>query len=87
MVSSKNRDIARKVYGGPQGRALLADLLNDLGFFSSVLETPVEIALENQAKILLEKLGIWQEHNMMRIVNALMDMPFTSETKKGEENG
>ncbi|MCK5614053.1 hypothetical protein KAR91_69965 [Candidatus Pacearchaeota archaeon] len=87
MVSDENRDIARKVYGTPQGRALLADLLNDLGFFSSVLETPVEIALENQAKILLEKLGVWNEHNMMRIVNALMDMPYTHETEKGEDNG
>ena len=31
------------------------------------------------------KLGIWQEHNMMNIVNALMDMPYAKKIKKGED--
>ncbi len=70
----RNRDIARRVYGTPEGRALLADLLNDLGLFQA----------DNEAKRLLMKLGIWKEHNMMRIVNALMDMPYAEENKQGE---
>ena len=75
----ENRDIARKVYGSPVGRALLTDILNDLKFFS-MLESAEDMAVHNQALSLLNKLGIWREHNITRIVNALMDMPFTKET-------
>lgn len=82
----KNRDIARKVYGTPEGRALLADLLNELGFFAMDLGTPQDIAKENTAKDLLYKLGVWREHNVMRIVNALMDMPYVA-PNEGEDNG
>ena len=71
---NKNRDIARRVFNSPEGRALLADLLNDLGLFE----------VDNEAKMLLMKLGIWQEHNMMNIVNALMDMPYAKKIEKGE---
>lgn len=71
----KNREKLRKVYGDIDGRTALADLLNDLGLFE----------VDNQAKVILMKLGIWQEHNMMNIVNALMDMPYAKKIKKGED--
>ena len=70
----RNREKLRKVYGSIDGRTALADLLNDLGLF----------VVDNQAKALLMKLGIWQEHNMMNIVNALMDMPYAKKIEKGE---
>jgi len=54
------------------------DLLNDLKFFDR-LETETDMALHNQAIDLLNKLGIWREHNIARIVNALMDMPYMNE--------
>ena len=81
--NDKNRDIARKVYDTVEGRALLADILNDSKFFVIDLEDPRDIALENSAKNLLYKLGIWRPHNIMRIVNALMDMPYL----EGEQDG
>jgi len=78
----RNRDIARKVYGTPEGRALLTDLLNDLKFFA-VLENDRDMALHNKALVLLSKIGVWEEHNITRIVNALMDMPYI----KGDLDG
>ncbi len=78
----RNRDVARKVYDTPEGRVLLTDLLNDLKFFA-MLETTEDIAVHNQAIGLLEKLGIWREHNIIKIVNALMNMSYT----EGEQDG
>ena len=78
-----NIELLRKVYGTPEGRTALTDILNTAGFFRMDLETPQDIALENSAKILLSKIGIWKEHNAFRIVNALMNMPYT----EGEQNG
>ena len=75
-----NRDIARKVYSTPEGRALLADMLNDLKFFDR-LETEADMVLHNEAKALLYKLGIWREHNITEIVNALMNMPYINKEK------
>ena len=77
-----NRDIARKVYNAPQGRALLTDILNDLKFFDR-LETEADMVLHNEALTLLSKMGIWQEHNITRIVNALMNMPYIKEKTDG----
>lgn len=59
------------------------DILNRSKFFSTEVSTPQEIVLENSAKILLEELGIWQGHNALRIVNALMNMPYL----EGDQNG
>ena len=56
------------------------DILNDLKFFDK-LETEIDMALHNEALTLLSKLGIWQEHNITRIVNALMDMPYMNKEK------
>ena len=78
-----NRDIARKVYSTPEGRALLMDLLNDLKFFDN-LGTEADMVLHNKALELLSKLGIWEEHNITRIVNALMNMPYMKEKTDGE---
>lgn len=79
MEDKRNVEIARKVYGTPEGRALLADILNENRLFAMDNDTVIDLALENSAKTLLYKLGIWREHNMMRIVNALMAMPYSDE--------
>ncbi|RLI54573.1 MAG: hypothetical protein DRP09_12630 [Candidatus Thorarchaeota archaeon] len=78
-----NRELLRKVYSTPEGRLALMDILNRSKFFSTEVSTPQEIVLENSAKILLEELGIWQGHNALRIVNALMNMPYL----EGDQNG
>jgi len=77
-----NRDIARRVYSSIEGRALLMDLLNDLKFFDR-LETEADMVLHNKSLDLLSKLGIWREHNIARIMNALMDMPYMKEKTDG----
>lgn len=77
-----NRDIARRVYDNPQGRALLIDLLNDLKFFDR-LGTEADMVLHNKSLDLLSKLGIWEEHNITKIVNALMNMPYMKEKTDG----
>jgi len=41
------------------------------------------MALHNEALSLLLKLGIWREHNITRIVNVLMDMPYMKEKTDG----
>ena len=79
MDDKRNVEIARKVYSTPEGRALLADLLNDNKFFAMDCAEMSDIVEENSAKRLLYKLGIWREHNIMRIVNALMAMPYSDE--------
>ena len=81
MLSSNNVEIARKVYSTPEGRALLTDFLNNLGFFRMDLSSEQDIILENKAKELLHELGIWREHNIGRIVSALLDMPYMEENK------
>lgn len=75
----RKRDHLRKFYNTVDGAIVLTDLLNDLGFFRMDLEEPQDIAKQNSAKELLYKLGIWQEHNIYRIVEALLKMPYTSE--------
>ena len=77
-----NRDIARRVYSTVDGRSLLMDILNDLKFFDR-LETEADMVLHNKSLDLLSKLGIWQEHNIAAIMNALMNMPYMKEKTDG----
>jgi hypothetical protein len=47
-------------------------------------DSEADMVLHNKALVLLSKLGIWEEHNITRIVNALMNMPYMNE---GENDG
>jgi len=80
----KNREKARLVYDPEAGRVLLTDLLNDLDFFNMDLQTEQDMARQNSARKLLYKLGIWQPHNMRRIVDALMNMPYAREDEHSD---
>lgn len=71
----KKMELTRKFYSSREGRMILADQLNDLFLFRTDLR-PEEVHIENKAKELLEKMGIWRPGNMLRIVDALMDMPY-----------
>ena len=70
------REVYRKVFLSPEGRAVLTDILNDLGHLQMDISTPEEIALSNYAKQLLAKLGVWQPHNEKRIVDAYLNMQY-----------
>jgi len=72
----KDRETVRGVYNSEDGRTVLTDILADLNFFCGDIKTEQEMAKQNSARVLLNRLGIWQKHNARRIVNALMDMPY-----------
>ena len=82
----KNREKARSVYDTSDGRVLLTDLLDDLDFFNAAVETQQDMARQNSARVLLSKLGIWQPHNIRRIVDALMNMPYAREDEHSENS-
>ena len=78
-----NRDRMRKVYNTKEGSLMLADLLNDLGFYAMNGQTEADIAMENSAKGLLYKLGIWRPENMLAITEALLGMPYATKDEHG----
>lgn len=59
------------VFSSPDGRAVLADILQDLHAFS-VVENDEDVALCNYSRLLLANIGIIQDGNTGDIVNALM---------------
>jgi hypothetical protein len=61
------------VFSSPEGKAVLADMLQDLHAFS-VAENDEEVALYNYSRLLLLNIGIIQEGNTADIVNALMPL-------------
>jgi hypothetical protein len=74
MFSKKKEKtvLYRQVFSTPQGRAVLTDMLNDLGFFNMHRESEQDIIRSNYARELLEKIGIWQPRNMYDITDAFM---------------
>lgn len=53
------------------GPAVLADILYDLHFFDAFVESEEEVALNNYARKLLVKLGIWRAEHIDQIVGEL----------------
>ena len=80
MAKVSNEEMVREKYRSifltRGGREVLADILNDLGFMVMDVTDPEVVILQNAAKRILEKLGIWQGHNMKNIMNALLDMQY-----------
>ena len=56
----------------PGSRVLLTQLMS-LCFFSEC-KTEAEMILNNQAKILLARLGIWRPENAAKIIEKLMEV-------------
>jgi hypothetical protein len=50
----------RRVFNTPEGRDVLTDILNDLGFFSQQLKTEADMACHNAATNILAKYGVWR---------------------------
>lgn len=53
------------------GPEVLADVLNDLSFMSMHVNEEAQVALNNYARMLLWKCGIWREENIHKIVSKL----------------
>ena len=62
---------------GP-GKVVLTDLLINAGFFDTDLKTPEEIAVENYAKQILYKMGVYNRKDLsqqVRFVNNIIVLP------------
>jgi len=75
------REVYRKVFLSDEGRIVLTDILNDLGHMIVDSLEPEQLILQNYAKVLLSKLGIWQPHNIKNIVDAYLNMQYTQGEK------
>jgi len=83
-MEDNNRDVYRKVFLSEEGRKVLMHILNDLGFFQTEEVSEEIVVLQSYAKTLLERMGIWREHNAKRITDALLNMPYMEkEIKNG----
>ena len=61
------------VFSSPDGRLVLADILQDLHAFGEIVNEE-DIALNNYSRLLLAKIGIIQGETATDIVNALMPL-------------
>lgn len=71
----EKRVLYRQVFTTPQGRAVLTDILNDLGFYN-MHRGEEDVVLTNYARRLLEKVGVWQPQNMYDITDAFLGIPW-----------
>ncbi len=61
-VEEKTEQLYRRVFGTEEGKQVLADILNDCGFFSLEDITKSEdIARLNVGRRILGKMGVWVE--------------------------
>ncbi len=68
MTEEMKREIMyRKVFGTDEGKQVLADILNDCGFFSLEDMQSEDLVRVNVAKRILGKMGAWQEQNLFDI--------------------
>ena len=75
----------RNVFSTAEGRLVLTDILSDLGHFS-VCDSESDRALQNYAKTLLAKVGMWDIHNIGKIVNAYVGIPTYEEKSDGNRS-
>lgn len=68
----KLEGLYRSVFNTEDGRWVLIDMLNDLGMWSRTVEGVEEVALQNYARLLLEKCGAWQAQRLPDIMQALL---------------
>jgi len=72
----------RAVFATEAGRRVLCYLLADMHFFSEIVASEEERVLQNYARRLLAYCGAWRGQNVPRIVDALMGLPWQTETEK-----
>jgi hypothetical protein len=76
----------RRVFATPAGRIVLTDMLNDLGAISGRIESEEDRVLNNYARTLLKKIGIWKGRNIYHLTDALLkDVPWNTDDHFKEE--
>lgn len=83
-MDSSTREAYRRTFNTPDGKAVLTDILNDLGLYSAQIETPGDVALQNYARKLLFKLGAWREANIFLLTQGFMELPWEDQTNNEE---
>jgi hypothetical protein len=68
------RNFYRNTFMSPAGRRTLAHMLTELGFFNTA-SNDEEVTLQNYAKVLLNHLGILTAENVLRMSEALLNVP------------
>jgi len=69
------RELYRRVFSGPFGQKVLTHMLVELGHFDTVAGSDKEVALQNYAKVLLHRLGVWNAQQAQNIVSGLFALP------------
>lgn len=65
------RAMYQKVFMTEEGKQVLADILNDCGFYSlQDIEKLEDVARINVARRILGKMGVWEEKNLFDIAGA-----------------
>jgi len=68
----------RTCFSGGSGKMVLTDLLMEAGFFDDDLKTTEELAVENFAKKILHKMGVYDKKDLsqqVRFVDKLLELP------------
>ena len=69
------QQIYRRCFSTAEGRLVLGNLLANAGVFDTNIKTPEEFAVENFAKEILEKMGLFGRENVTKvsqIIDALL---------------
>lgn len=69
---TRHERLYRMVFDSQEGREVLADILNDLGFWSKEVQDSGDVVLQNYARLLLEKCGAWHADNIPAIIDSIL---------------
>ena len=61
------KQVYRQVFSTREGKIVLADILNDCGFFSLQDVTQEDVIRLNVARRILGKMGIWSAKNIVEL--------------------
>lgn len=80
LPETKKKELYRQVFSTPQGTKVLTDILIDLCFFDEIeddnkVTAEEQMYLNNAAKKILNKCGVYQSKNVELITKALIKMP------------
>jgi hypothetical protein len=79
------RRLYRNVFSTREGKLVLTDILNTLGFFDMNNRDEVDLIYADVCKMILLKIGAWQSHNIWGITEAFLRLPDTPTKEKSNE--
>jgi hypothetical protein len=67
MADKVMKELYQRVFGSREGKVVLADILNDCGFFSLQDISSEDLIRLNVARRILGKIGVWTDENAIHI--------------------